>query len=156
MQCVADAKLTISFPIHAASLRAAPALVLELLLAALLLVQGGRLLWLVLQPFEAPVAMPAGPAVAAAATPDSYGDLFNRDPSAAVAAGGEVDGYRLFGVRLDGPRSAAFLGRDGHQRAYVIGDELAPGVVLAEVRGDHVLLRANGREQRLDLPGDRP
>ena len=157
LQCVADATLTISFPIHAARLRVAPLLALEVLLAALLLVQGARLAWLVSQPSATPAA-----AVAEATSdstvdpPGSHGDLFNRDPSAAVAASGDAGGFRLFGVRLQGSRSGAILGHAGHQRAYLVGDEVAPGIVLADVRDDHVVLRANGRLQRLELPGAQP
>lgn len=156
LQCVADATLTISFPIHAARLRAAPLLAIELLLAALLLVQGARLAWLVFQPVEAPVAAVAETSGNTVAPPGSHGDLFNRDPSAAVAASGDAGGFRLFGVRLQGSRSGAILGQAGHQRAYLVGDEVAPGMVLADVRGDHVVLRADGRLQRLELPGAQP
>lgn len=124
-------------------------LVLEGALIALLLVQAAPIATML--PLAAPSlpdALPATPPAARAPSLASWGDPFHRQEAAGDAAGG----YRLFGIRLAGTGSVAYLGHDGLQRAYRIGDEVAPGLALAAVATDHVVLRGAGGNARLTLP----
>jgi general secretion pathway protein C len=67
-----------------------------------------------------------------------------------------IAGARLIGVRVaaDPVRSGAVIAMpDGVQRAFAIGQEIAPGVRLATIDLDHVMLAAAGAEHRLMLEG---
>src|SRR5690606_14680932 len=73
--------------------------------------------------------------------------------SAATPAATDASGLRLFALRTDPAGGSAILaGRDGPQRAHVVGDEVAPGVILAEVHPDHAVLDAGGRRSELRFP----
>jgi general secretion pathway protein C len=67
-----------------------------------------------------------------------------------------IAGARLIGVRVaaDPVRSGAVIVMpDGVQRAFAIGQEIAPGVRLAAIDLDHVVLAAADAEHRLMLEG---
>ncbi|MCJ7421069.1 type II secretion system protein N [Sphingomicrobium astaxanthinifaciens] len=83
-------------------------------------------------------------------------------PAATLAAGGEgvtdLD-LELFGTLLNrgaGTGSAIIAGDDGEQQSYAVGDEVSPGVRLAEVAFDHVVLDRGGVRERLYLDGSVP
>jgi general secretion pathway protein C len=80
-------------------------------------------------------------------------DLFYRqDPADGRKAGAAALGYLLFGLRTGPDGASAILGKDGKQASYAVGEELAPGVVLAAVEADQAWLAANGQRHRLALP----
>lgn len=118
----------------------------------LLAFQAARLAWILVEP-AGPVGAIATPGATAPARPlASLDDPFYR---AGSGTGGAVpaslDGYLLHGVRIGMPHNSAILAHDGRQRAYRTGDTLAPGVVLAAVAGDHVVLRTAQGTSRLAL-----
>jgi general secretion pathway protein C len=79
-----------------------------------------------------------------------WGGGESRDVAAAIA------GARLIGVRVaaDPVRSGAVIAMpDGAQRAFAVGQEIAPGVRLAAIDLDHVVLAAADAEHRLVLEG---
>jgi general secretion pathway protein C len=131
--------------------------VLLALLAALVLVQGVRLLWA--------ISVPPGPlgdwrhggarllAAADARTLFAAFDPFFR--SATMSPGSvavtSLD-LTLFGVSLNeaaGTGSAIIAGADGVQASYGVGEEVAPGVTLAAVAFDHVTLDRGGARESL-------
>jgi general secretion pathway protein C len=60
---------------------------------------------------------------------------------------------QIAGVFAAGPSSSAVLVVDGKPpRAYVLGQEIAPGTRLAEVRRDGVTLETSGGRQEVALP----
>ncbi|MBZ6379790.1 hypothetical protein B5C34_14685 [Pacificimonas flava] len=65
----------------------------------------------------------------------------------------------LYGVREDraSGRGAAILGsEDDPQRSFAVGEEVAPGLVLARVERDHVVLSRGGREEVLYMDESEP
>ncbi|NYZ63912.1 type II secretion system protein N [Luteimonas deserti] len=96
-----------------------------------------------------------------AGTPLVYGlpaqvpTLAGQDPffGGTAPAAATASGWRLFGLRtgVAGTGTAILAHEQGPQAVYRVGDVLAPGLVLAAVRADHVELD-NG--QRLELPGN--
>ena len=65
----------------------------------------------------------------------------------------------LFGTRfneLTGGGSAILAGADGVQQSYDVGDEVMPGVVLAKIAFDHVVLSQNGTEESLYMDQSTP
>lgn len=122
----------------------------ETVLWLVLVTQLARLAWLVF----APASVAGTPQVTS--LPSQIPELAAHDPflaGVASAAPVATDGWRLFGLRTaaDG-RGTAILGRDREpQSVYGVGDALAPGLVLAAVRADHVEL---GNGQRLALVQD--
>lgn len=75
-------------------------------------------------------------------------------PGASNAAAAYIATVQLAGVRLsENPaRSGAILTlQDGAQRAYLVGQELSAGIVLAEVTPDGVVVRFEGGERLLPL-----
>ncbi|WP_168196067.1 type II secretion system protein N [Novosphingobium sp. EMRT-2] len=92
-------------------------------------------------------------------------DPFNRGPAMAAPgsqAGGTVTSLTLvlFGTRglPGGGGSAIIAGEDGVQQVYRAGDEVTPGVTLAEVAFNHVVLMRNGAKELLyiDQSGKAP
>lgn len=92
-------------------------------------------------------------------------DPFNRGPAMAAPGsqgGGTVTSLTLvlFGTRglPGGGGSAIIAGEDGVQQVYRAGDEVVPGVTLAEVAFDHVALLRNGAKELLyiDQSGKAP
>ena len=126
---------------------------LELLLIALIAVQAARLVWTLVTPVG-PVgdwrpsgAFTAAPGDAALSRFDPFFRL-SAQSGPAVVTGLNLT---LFGVREDratGRGSAIIALPDGSQRSFAVGDEILPGVTLAEVGFDHVTInRAGAREQ---------
>lgn len=129
------------------------------LLGALLIAQAVRLLWVLLTPVS-----PLGawqPQTAAIASPAERRALFaSLDPFFRGAAQGPATatvtsaGLTLFGINLNeatGGGSAIIAGEDGVQTSYAVGDEIAPGLKLAGVAFDHVLLDRGGARESLFL-----
>lgn len=70
-------------------------------------------------------------------------------------------GLTLFGININeatGGGSAIIAGEDGVQNSYAVGDEIAPGLKLAGVAFDHVLLDRGGTRESLfiDQSGEAP
>ena len=97
-------------------------------------------------PAPASAKGPVGPAAIPAV------DLFYRLPGEGAANAGSVDGLVLHGIRGGTSPSAILAGADGVQRAWTVGSEPAPGVVLDSVGRDQVALRrADGTTVQLQL-----
>ncbi len=124
---------------------------LELVLLALLGVQAGRLLWLLL-----PVA-PVGTATfpTKVTTPNDTVpviDLFYRT-DAPVSASSDAAGFSLHGLRVDAHGGSAILGdAAGKQQSWSVGETIADGVVLERVGAGFVVLRGPRGAQRLEMP----
>ncbi len=127
--------------------------VVEAALILLLLVQGGRLIWLFAAPSpEAPQARPL-PEVDLGVL--SRFDAFFRNGGAGEqTAPSDGGGLTLFGVRADGAGGgSAIIGlADGRQVSVGAGEELEPGLKLTSVAPDHVMLSRGGAPFRLDFP----
>lgn len=130
----------------------------EIALCAGLAVQAARLVWAVATPLG-PLGEAVRPRVAAAPAADlsilvQFDPFFRLGPGAmSGAAAPDSGGYTLHGVRaLAGGRGSAILGSEGQQRSYEIGQEVEPGLVLAKVEPDHVILARGAGRQRIDFP----
>lgn len=83
--------------------------------------------------------------------------LTRTDPFSARSSatpGAAPDGFTLFGTRADlsGRGGSAIIGLpDGTQGAFSVGDEIQPGVTLAAVAPDHVILDQQGQRQTLSF-----
>ena len=135
---------------------------LKAVLLALIAVQLVRLIWVVVTPMgplgDWRPAVPRLISAEAQAALLSSVDPFFRTPA---TAGGAVPSqaalvdFQLFGTREGGfglPGSAILGQAEGDQKGYVIGEEVAPGVKLATVAFDHVVLERNGVRQTLYMP----
>lgn len=81
--------------------------------------------------------------------PEAAGAGAGSHAIAALISSLELDGVR---TSLDHSRSGAmFTIAGGEQRAFMIGDEIADGVTLADVSADYVLLAYDGGQRRLDM-----
>jgi general secretion pathway protein C len=146
-------------PLQELIARRDPALALHGLSAVLIVVlavQVVRIGWAAAAPVGPIGAAAPAPARAPAAADFALLDRFDpffRTASATPAAGGaDSANLRLFGVRT-GARSSAIIGRsDGRQVSVVVGEEVAPGILLRTVAADHVELRVQGRRARLAFP----
>jgi general secretion pathway protein C len=78
-----------------------------------------------------------------------FGDAGPLNASSSVA----TDGIRLRGVysTVGTTLSAAVLNLGGRDQAVNIGQAIAPGVTLAEVHADHVIISRAGIRERIDL-----
>lgn len=135
------------------------------LLAFGLLIQGARLFWTLVEPLG-----PVGEGAAAGAAilpPAARTTLFaSVDPFFRDAAGGTPSAatvtslnLTLFGTRMNeasGGGSAIIAGPDGVQKSIGVGEEVAPGVKLAGVAFDHVLLDRGGTREQLFLDQSGP
>ena len=136
------------------------------LIAALLIGQGVRLLWALVAPLS-----PLGawqPQAAAIASPAerralfaSIDPFFRRGGPGPASATVTALGLTLYGVNINeatGKGSAIIAGEDGVQTSHAVGDEIVPGVVLAGVAFDHVLLDRGGARETLflDQSGEAP
>ena len=126
------------------------------LLLSVLAVQTARLGWTVFAPIG-PVGKPGAAAQTSRESADfallDKFDPFFRSGVGAVAAPAVDSGVlKLFGVRVGRSASAIIAGPDGRQAAYRVGEEVAPGVILQAIAGDHVVLSANGRRTSLFFP----
>lgn len=135
---------------------------LKALLLALVAVQLARLFWSLAVPIgpvgpwlpAGPQPLPAAAQAALIATFDPFAQ--GRPATAAVATVTLPEGIKLFGTRMGGGAlagSAIIQGTDGLQTSYTIGDEVAPGVRLAVVSFDFVLLDMGGSQQKLTMEG---
>ncbi len=128
-------------------------------IGALLVWQIVRLLWTAIVPLG-----PLGawqPQAAAIMGPAERRALFSGfDPFFRSGAQGPATatvtalGLTLYGVRVNeatGGGSAIIAGEDGVQASYAVGEEIAPGVRLAGVAFDHVLLDRGGTRESLFL-----
>lgn len=133
----------------------------EVLLALLLVVQLGRLVWVVAEP----AAPAAANAPAAAVRPVDFAvferfDAFFRTGGVSSLAEASAAGsgqMRLYGLRSDGAGGgSAIIGlADGRQVSVGVGEEVEPGLVLRGVGADHVTLARGASVSRLifsDLP----
>ncbi|WP_101925375.1 MULTISPECIES: type II secretion system protein N [Luteimonas] len=129
---------------------------LQILLAIIVMVQLGRIGWLLIEPLRSPEADVVSATTSAQPPPLLAGhDPFFSGASAATVAG-DAAGWRLFGLRTGPDGGSAILAHEGDpQRTFGLGEALEPGVVLAAVAVDHVLLRVGGSERRLEIPDDR-
>jgi general secretion pathway protein C len=129
--------------------------VAELLLLALVAVQGARLIWAVLNPV-APVGDWRPVQVSATGTDILSGfDPFFR-LSAASSSQATVTSLQLtlFGTRIDeamGRGSAILAGPDGVQKSVEVGEEIVPGVRLKAVAFDHITVDRGGAAEDLFL-----
>lgn len=100
------------------------------------------------QPEQRPLA--AAPlATAPAPSPDAAATLFGGQPTAVVS------NFQLTGVVSAGSDSAVILVADGAPpQAVRIGREIAPGVTVAEVHRNYVMLSDSGVMKRVELNVD--
>ena len=133
----------------------------ELVLLALIAVQAARLAWILVTPVG-PVGDYKGAAPAAlapGATSIADFDPFFRLSAAGGAAVVTSLDLRLFGVREDratGRGSAIIALSDGTQRSFAVGEEIMPGVTLAEVAFDNVTISRNGTPEQIFLDQSEP
>ncbi|RZJ30662.1 MAG: general secretion pathway protein [Brevundimonas sp.] len=126
----------------------------EGVLVAVLLVQGGRLVWLFVEP--APTVAGDAPGVTRAVDTSIFQrfDAFFRTGGQSSMAEDTATGssqMRLFGVRADGAGGgSAIIGlADGRQISVGVGEEVESGLTLQSVGSDHVVLSRNGALSRL-------
>ena len=134
---------------------------LELLLLALIAVQAARLVWTLVTPVD-PVGewRPAS----ALALPAGDSALADFDPFFRLSAAGApavVTGLslKLHGVREDratGRGSAIIALPNGTQRSFAVGEEIMPGVTLAQVGFDSVTINRNGAPEQIFLDQSEP
>jgi general secretion pathway protein C len=143
--------------------RTQTALVYLIILAALALLGGVLLywtrLWFIPHP---PPHLESGTRASMEAAEDisTVSDLFGiaqlAQPSIAVPAGPEI---RLFGIvaASGGGRGYAILQVDGKETLAVPeGEDIAPGLLLAEVRSEHIVLEREGMRETLALQRQNP
>lgn len=131
----------------------------ELLLLTLIAVQAARLVWSLVTPVD-PVGHWRAPVLA----PSSDSVLSEFDPFFRLSgAGGAVVvtslDLKLHGVREDratGRGSAIIALPDGTQRSFAIGEEIVPGVTLAEVGFDSATINRGGAREQIFLDQSRP
>jgi general secretion pathway protein C len=133
----------------------------ELLLALLIAVQAARLVWTLATP-SGPVgdwrpaatrAAPSGPEVLR-----TFDPFFRLEGAAAPAVVTALN-LKLYGVRQDQAtgRGAAIIGLpDGTQRSFAVGEEILPGVTLAEVGFDGITVRRGGNPEQLFIDQSTP
>ena len=128
---------------------------LELVLLALVAIQGARLVWALLTPVG-PVGDWKAPAFFTA--PSSSAELGSFDPFFRLDSGGSAVvtslDLKLYGVREDratGRGSAIIALPDGRQLSFAVGDEIMPGVILAEVGFDSVTINRQGSREQIFL-----
>jgi len=126
---------------------------LEFALIAGLAIQGVRLLWAIITPVGA-LGLPAQislPQAKADFTVLSRFDPFFRglDGSGTARSSAASGAYALFGVRVGGRGSAILAGPDGTQGSYLVGETVAPGLVLTSVGADHAILSRAGARTRI-------
>lgn len=133
----------------------------ELVLLVLIAVQAARLVWTLLTPVG-----PVGDwrESGALTVPANDSALTDFDPFFRLSSGGapatvtSLD-LKLFGVREDratGRGSAIIAVPDGTQRSFVVGEEIIPGVTLAQVGFDSVTINRNGTPEQIFLDQSRP
>lgn len=128
-------------------------------LLTLLAIQLARLIWTIVTPLgplgdwrpASPRALPEREQASLFATVNP----FLRENMLAAEAAPALN-LVLYGVRSGGVGGGgAIIGPpDGEQSSYAVGEEVAPGVKLAAVLFDHVILDQGGRQQKIFLPSD--
>jgi len=130
---------------------------LELLLLGLIAIQAARLVWILVTPvgplgdWKAPSTLSALPAASAGL---GEFDPFFRLSGASGPAVVTGLNLKLYGVREDratGRGSAIIALPDGTQLSFAVGDEIIPGVRLAEVGFDSVTIDRGGAREQLFL-----
>lgn len=141
--------------------RPTPVSLAELVLLALVAVQAARLVWTAATPVGPVGDWKAAPSLAALG--DDGGALASFDPFFRLAEVGQatVTGLelKLHGIREDratGRGSAIIALADGRQASFAVGDEIVPGVRLAEVGFDHVVIDRNGSREQIFLDQSEP
>jgi len=137
-------------------------LAVEITLALLLVVQLGRLVWIVAEPRDAAASMASSSTAVSPADPAVFQrfDAFFRTggqsslAEASAAGSGQI---RLYGVRSDGSGGgSAIIGlADGRQISVGVGEEVEPGLILQGVGPDYVTLVRGASVSRLifsDVP----
>ena len=134
----------------------------EVALALLLVVQLGRLVWIVAEPRDAAASMASSPTAVSAADPAVFQrfDAFFRtggQSSLAEASAAGSGQMRLYGLRSDGSGGgSAIIGlADGRQVSVGVGEEVEPGLILRGVGPDYVTLARGASISRLifsDVP----
>lgn len=128
---------------------------LEVALVAILAVQGARLVWRLFEPTS-----PLGGATVSSqgAKPIRLAVFSGFDPFFRVSEGpraaqsAEAE-FQLFGVRADGRGGgSAIVGTPGGaQGSFLVGEEVAPGVLLRAVGLDHAMLSRGGGQIRIQF-----
>lgn len=142
-----------------ALLRRMPALNLysvgELLLLAVLAIQGARLLWAIVTPVgplgDWRVAQP-GAGGSPAAILRGFDPFFRVSGAQGGTTAVTSLQLTLFGTRIDdatGLSSAIIAGPDGVQNSVGLGEEIVPGVKLKAVAFDHVTIDRGGKAEEL-------
>jgi len=133
---------------------------LELLLLVLIAVQAARLFWTLVTPVG-PVGEWRG--AAGLALPADASALADFDPFFRLSADGPAVvtslNLRLHGVREDratGRGSAIIALPDGSQRSFAVGEEIMPGVTLAQVAFDSVTISRGGAPEQIFLDQSEP
>ena len=82
-------------------------------------------------------------------------DPFAAEASTALASVSDATGFTLHATRAtaDGGGTAIIAAAGGQQGAFAVGEEVAPGVVLAMVAADHVEIDVGGQRMRVAFPG---
>lgn len=123
----------------------------EVAVVAMLALQFARLVWLLLPPAPLGMIPDAGAGLMAPRLERLSIDAFH--PGAATGAIADTSGLRLYATRGGAAGGSAIVAdRSGMQRSYAVGDEIAPGVVLAAVHADHAILESAGRRTELRFP----
>lgn len=136
------------------------------LIGAMLIWQCVNLVWAIVVPlsplgsWQPPTAIIA-PLAERRAVLSSFDPYFRSGTQGPANATVTALGLTLYGVNLNeatGGGSAIIAGEDGIQSSYAVGDEIVPGVKLAGVAFDHVLLDRSGARETLflDQSGDAP
>lgn len=138
---------------------------LKALLLSLVAIQVARLAWALLTPLgpvgqwmpAIPQSLPEAAQIALFSSLDPFAGAV---PAAAAAqAGPAITGFTLFGTRAAASGvagSAIIAGPDGVQESYAVGDQVAPGIRLASVSFDFVMLDNGSQPQKLAMPGSEP
>lgn len=130
--------------------RARPLFSWGVLAAALLGVTLARWTWLLLAPAGA--AMPP----AAWEASDDAGRVFGTAAAPAAAATAALGNIKLIGVFANRTKGFAIMQVDDKQIGVAQGDDVKPGLRLAETHADYVVLDQGGVSQRVDLTGAAP
>jgi general secretion pathway protein C len=134
---------------------------LDAVLALVLVVQAGRMIWLFVEPSSPSAeAAPRAPTAPVDRSVFQRFDAFFRtgaQGSLAEATAAEGGQMRLYGVRSDGAGGgSAIIGlADGRQVSVAVGETVDAGLVLQSVAADHVVLARGGSLTRLvfsDIP----
>lgn len=134
----------------------------ELALLALIAVQAARLAWTLVTPMtpvgdwkgSAALVLPAG---GSALT--EFDPFFRLAPGSAGPALVTGLNLKLYGVREDratGRGSAIIALPDGTQQSFAVGDQILPGVTLAQVGFDSVTISRGGTPEQIFLDQSQP